>query len=302
MEVAVVRREPHGDHPLDELLGAPPVLDQVGDGDELEVVALAEPDQIGHARHRPVVVHDLADDARGCQPRQPGEIDRGLGLARTLEDTSVSRAEREDVARVDEVVGRRLRVDRDLDRLSAVGGRDPSRDSVARLDGDREGRVVRSLVLVGHLPQAELVAALGRQAQADQPAPVHRHEVHRLGRDELRGDREVALVLAVLVVDDDDEPPGADLLDRLLDRREGRFGHRRSRRAIVAGVNAGSTSRSTYFASTSTSRFTERPGPSSPSVVAVSVCGTSATANASSYSSATVSDTPSTVIEPFSTQ
>ena len=40
----------------------------------------------------------------------------------------------------------------------------------------------------------------------------------------------------------------------------------------------------------------------STSVVASSVCGTSATANASSASSATVSETPSTAIEPFSTQ
>jgi hypothetical protein len=36
---------------------------------------------------------------------------------------------------------------------------------------------------------------------------VGRHEVDRVRRHELRRDREVALVLAVLVVDDDDEPP-----------------------------------------------------------------------------------------------
>src|SRR6185312_12194091 len=61
------------------------------------------------------------------------------------------------------------------------------------------------------------------------------------------------------------------------------------------------SSRSTYFASTSTSRLTSSPGPSSPSVVTSSVCGTSATAKPASASAATVSDTPSTVIEPFST-
>ena len=61
-------------------------------------------------------------------------------------------------------------------------------------------------------------------------------------------------------------------------------------------------SRSTYFASTSASRFTAWPGRSEDRVVASSVCGTSATAKASELSSATVSETPSTVIEPFSTQ
>ena len=74
--------------------------------------------------------------------------------------------------------------------------------------------------MVRHLPQTELVAPLRRQAETDQAATVRGHEVDRLGRDELRRDRQVALVLAVRVVADDDEPPGADLLDRLFDAGE----------------------------------------------------------------------------------
>src|SRR5215218_1588585 len=53
--------------------------------------------------------------------------------------------------------------------------------------------------------------------------------------------------------------------------------------------------RSTYFARTSTSRFTFVPAESAASVVAASVCGTSATLNPSSASPATVRLTPSTV-------
>ena len=68
------------------------------------------------------------------------------------------------------------------------------------------------------------------------------------------------------------------------------------------GRARGASRRSTYFARTSTSRFTRRPGSSSASVVSASVCGISATSNASSCSAAIVSETPSTVIEPFSTQ
>ena len=41
-----------------------------------------------------------------------------------------------------------------------------------------------------------------RERDADEPAPVHGHEVHGVGRDELGRHREVALVLAVLVVDE----------------------------------------------------------------------------------------------------
>ena len=46
------------------------------------------------------------------------------------------------------------------------------------------------------------------------------HEVDRLGRCELGRDRQVALVLAVGRVDDDDELALADVLDRILDRGE----------------------------------------------------------------------------------
>src|SRR5205085_7615702 len=62
------------------------------------------------------------------------------------------------------------------------------------------------------------------------------------------------------------------------------------------------SSRSTYFATTSTSRFTGAPGRRSPSVVAASVCGTSATSKASSSRDVIVSATPWSVIDPFSTQ
>ena len=58
---------------------------------------------------------------------------------------------------------------------------------------------------------------------------------------------------------------------------------------------------STYFASTSTSRLTTRPGAADPRVVRSRVSGMSDTLKPSSSTSATVSDTPSTAIEPFST-
>src|SRR4029453_16982639 len=107
----------------------------------------------------------------------------------------------------------------------------------------------------------ELVAALGREREADQPASVLGHEVDRVGRDELGGDREAALVLAVLVVDDDDHLALADVLDRLLDG-----GERRVRAGHGSCVREGS-SFSTYLASMSTSRFTGTPSAAAPRVV-----------------------------------
>src|SRR6185312_453604 len=138
----------------------------------------------------------------------------------------------------------------------------------------------------------ELVAALRRQREADQPAPLLRHEVDRLGRRELRGEREVALVLAVLVVADDDHLALADVLDRLLDGGEAR------RRLLTAHR---STSFSTYFASTSTSRLTVRPGTAEPRLVRSRVSGIRETLSDSASTALTVRLTPSTAIDPFST-
>ena len=58
---------------------------------------------------------------------------------------------------------------------------------------------------------------------------------------------------------------------------------------------------STYLANRSTSRLTARPGAAEPSVVRSRVSGMSETSKPSSSTALTVSETPSTAIEPFST-
>ena len=126
----------------------------------------------------------------------------------------------------------------------------PGGDALARLDRDGERGLEGRLVLRRHQVEAQLVAAVGRERQADQAAPVLGHEVDRLGRGELGREREVALVLAILGVADHDHPAVADVLDRLLDGAEGSSWLTRTP----------SRAFSTYFASTSTSRFTRPPG------------------------------------------
>src|SRR5439155_9418576 len=235
-----------------------------------------------------VVVHHLADHAGGIEAGEAREVDGRLGLPRALQHAARLRLQGEDVTRLHHVVRTRRGVDRHLDRVRAVVRRDAGGHALARLDRDREGGLEAGLVLRGHQVEAELVAALGGQGEADQAAPLLGHEVDRVGGRELRGERQVALVLAVLGVADDDHLAVADVLDRFLDRAERAGAHR-------------ATSFSTYFANTSTSRFTTRPGAASPSVVRSSVSGMSDTVKPSPSTSATVRETPSTAIEPFST-
>src|SRR5262249_14239131 len=283
-ELCVGGRQAHRSRALDELLVAAAVLDQVGDRDQLQPVPLAVRNEVADASHRSVLVHDLADDAGRDQACEPGEVDRRLGLAGSLEHAAFARAQREDMPRPDEVVRALAAVDRDLDRPRAIVCGNAGRDPLTGLDRDREGRPEWRLVAVRHRLEAELVAPLLGQAEADEPPAVGGHEIDRLGSGELRPARQVALVLAVGRIDDDHELSGTDVLDRLLDGRERRLlfepcGHPADRSGGYRAAN-----RSTYFASTSTSRFTTSPGSSEPRVVASSVWRTSATSKASSVS------------------
>ena len=107
---------------------------------------------------------------------------------------------------------------------------------------------------------------------------------------------EVALVLAVRVVDDDDEPSRANILDRLLDGRE-RSGLCHARRLAT-----GSFEEPLDVLGEDVDLEIHRVARLEvPNVVSTSVCGISATANPASSSAAIVRLVPSTAIEPFST-
>ena len=163
--------------------------------------------------------HDLADHARRVQPGEAGDVDRRLGMAGADEHAAVARDQREDVARRDDMLGALAGVDRDRDRAGAVGGGDAGGDALARLDRGGEGGFEAGAVGAAHRLQAELVDPLAGQRQADQAAAVLGHEVDRVGRRHLRRDDEVALILAVLVVDQDEHAAVARLVDDLLGAR-----------------------------------------------------------------------------------
>jgi hypothetical protein len=121
------------------------------------------------------------------------------------------------VAGAREVLGLRLRVDGHQHGLGAVGGGDARRRAHAGLDGHAErGAEPGGVLLVAdHERDPQLVEPLAEHRQAHEPAAVAGHEVDGLGSDLLGGDREVALVLAVLVVHDDEHLPGLEVLEGL---------------------------------------------------------------------------------------
>ena len=60
------------DDVADELLRPHPVSDEVLDSDELHVELVGDAAEVGDARHRPVVVHDLDEHADGREACKTG--------------------------------------------------------------------------------------------------------------------------------------------------------------------------------------------------------------------------------------
>ena len=191
------------------------VADEIGYCDHFEAVNFAEFDEVGNAGHGAVFVHDLADDAGGDEASHAGEVDGGFGLASADEDSTLAGAEGEDVAGTGEVVGGGVGADGDLDGVGTVGSRDACRDAFAGFDGLGEGGAEAGGVVLGHGAEAHVVGALFGKGEADEAAAEAGHEVDGLGGAELGGEGEVTLVLAILVVDDDDHAASLELGYRL---------------------------------------------------------------------------------------
>src|SRR5207249_4240603 len=123
-----------------------------------------------------------------------------------------------DVAAVAEVGRRGLRIDGDANRLRPIAGADAGRHAEPwrGVDAHRVRRPIFVRVRLGHRGEVELLDALAGEGEADHTAGVLDHEVDHLGRDQLRRADQVALVLTIFVVGDDDQFAGSDIVDGLV--------------------------------------------------------------------------------------
>ncbi len=160
----------------------------------------------------------------GVRPaRRARSTEASVWPART-EDAAAARAQREDVAGTGEVGGGGAGIDGGADGAGAVGGRNAGGDALAGFDGlSKRGAEARG-VLLRHGKEAQVVGALLSEGEADEAAAVAGHEVDGLGGDVLGGQGEVALVLAVLVVDHDDHAAGLDFVKGAGDVGKGGLG------------------------------------------------------------------------------
>ncbi|MCY1409998.1 hypothetical protein D9M71_253600 [compost metagenome] len=195
-------------------------MDQVGDGADLDAVLLGEGFQLRPARHAAVVVHHLDDHRGRGETGQARQVAAGFGMAGAGQHAAFAGAQGEDVAGLRQVVGLGVGSHGGEHRMAAVGGGDAGGHSAGGLDGDGEGGGEDAAVGRHHLLQAEALAVLVGQGQADQAARLAGHEVDRRRRAFFRGQQQVALVLAVLVVHQQDHLALAIVFDDFFDAIE----------------------------------------------------------------------------------
>ena len=204
-------------HLMHEVLRTRAVLNQRLNRDNVEPVFFCKLLELRRAHHMPVVRHDLAAESRGVKPREPREVCRRLRVARAAQHAALDGAQREDVSRAAELRGLCRRIDEQAHRAAALE-RGDARRRVVRIDGDGKRRLVIVRVVLHHLTNLQLVEPAADDRRADEPLRVRRHEIHVLGRQLLGGDDDVALVLAILIVHDDEHFPVLNVLDCLFNR------------------------------------------------------------------------------------
>mmetsp|Transcript_20755 Transcript_20755/g.70241 ORF Transcript_20755/g.70241 Transcript_20755/m.70241 type:complete len:212 (-) Transcript_20755:88-723(-) len=180
---------------------------------------LAEGDQVCHPRHAAVVVDHFAQHARRLQPRQPAEVPRRLGVSVALEHAARSGAQWEDVAGSVEGLRAERRVRESAEGGCALGGGDARRGPRLEVDGHREGGPLWVLVSRDHGRKPQVVAALAGQRDAYHARGVAHDETDCLGRRQLTGEDQVALVLPRLVIGHHDGLTAPHRLDRRDDAR-----------------------------------------------------------------------------------
>ena len=215
-ERAVRRRErPLGDA-LDQPLGAAPVRDEIGDRADLEAVRRARNRSRSGSRaivpSAFMISHSTAAGVRPASAARSQQASVCPARASTPPGCAISGNTWPGCTMSDGFASAR---GRHADRVRAVLRGDAGGDALRRLDRDGEVGAVDRAVLRHHRREVEALGVRRGDRHADEPAAVGRQEVDLLGRHEIRGEDEIALVLAVLLVDQHGHPPGLEVGDEI---------------------------------------------------------------------------------------
>ena len=205
---------------LHQMIVAAAIGDQVTDRPDFQPVLLGKQHQIIHAGHGAILVHDLADHPGRIETGQTRHIDRRLGMPGPDQNPAVPRNQRKHMARRDDMFRSLAGIDGHRDSPRPVCRRNAGCHPFCRFDGHRERGFVSRAILSAHQRQAQLLDPRPGHRQTDQTATIFRHEVDRIGGRHLGRNDQIALILPVFVIDQNEHPAVAGFLDNLLNRHQ----------------------------------------------------------------------------------
>src|SRR5208283_3919994 len=131
-------------------------------------------------------------------------------------------------------------IDGGPNRERAVTSRNACTDPMSpRIDRDRKGRAPQCTVARRHWAQPQLIEPRPSQGQADQASSVGGHKVDGLRRDHFCRHDQVAFVLAILIIDDDNHASASKFANGVFNTLEGRLFSSHSYSSHCAGTSPG---------------------------------------------------------------
>ena len=202
----------------DERLAAQAVFNEIGNGDDRHAVYLCEDFEVGHARHRAVILHDFADDAGGdFRSCDAGEVDAAFGLANADENAAGACRNGKDVAGARQITRFAAFGRGKFHRVGAICRANAGGDAFRGLDAHVECRMKTARVVSSHRRDIEFFEALLGHREANQPAAIARHKIDVIGRDMFGEHAKIAFIFAMFVIDEDDHPALFENLNGIFD-------------------------------------------------------------------------------------
>ena len=135
-------------------------------------------------------------------------------MARAYQHAAVFGDQWKHVAGAHEVGGADIAVGERTNGVDALLGRNAGAKAVAKVDRYSERRSERRVVDGNHRIEPQAAGFRGAHRRANDAAGVADNEGHLLGRAKRGGDEEIALVLAIVVIGDDNHLTIAEGFDR----------------------------------------------------------------------------------------
>ena len=204
-------------HPANQLFVGAPVGNQLGDAENLELVPDGKLLQLRQPRHAAVLVHNLADHPRRIRPGGLTQVHHCLRMPRPGQHPAVRSLQRKHMPRMDKIRSPRRRVNQRPYGGAAVVGRNARGcpPLVVHRSGESRG-LRRAGVAAAEHRDVQLVQPLRQHRHAHQPPRVRHHKGNGRRRGMLGEQKQVAFVLAALIVNHNHHFPGGQVVKRLI--------------------------------------------------------------------------------------